>query len=61
MECRDLLVAVEVGADEEEEEVDEAESGKKPVEVVQAAAVEVVDEPWLRPAVVAGGPVHHGD
>jgi hypothetical protein len=60
-ECRDLLVPVEVGADEEEEEVEGAKNGQEPEEVVEAAPVEVVDEPGLPAPVVARDAVHHRD
>lgn len=61
VECRNLLVPVQMRAEEEEEEICGAEGGQKPVEQIQAASIEIIDQPWLRAPVVARHPVHHGD
>lgn len=57
-----LLVAVEMCTYEEDEEVDKAQSRQKPVEVVQAASVQIVGEPRLVVGgAVASDVIHHRD
>ena len=56
-----LLVDVPPGGDGEEDEVDGADDGEQPVEVVEPAVVEVVGEPAAAAGAMAGDLVDDGD
>ena len=56
-----LLVDVAPGGEREDDEVDGADHGEQPVEVVEPPVVEVVGEPTAAAAMAARDLVHDGD